>query len=91
MQQPGRRPPRVTFIRLYGTFQRVEKPSLLTFTWAMEGDDTNTGVVTVEFQPHGTGTELTLTHEGLTGSAQTQSRAGWNQMFDGLQVLVEAE
>lgn len=78
------------FIRLFGTFQRVEKPSLLEFTWAMEGDDANNGVVTVEFEPHGTGTELTLTHEGLTGPAQAQSKAGWNGWFDGLQQLVEA-
>jgi uncharacterized protein YndB with AHSA1/START domain len=77
-------------IRLYGTFKRVKKPSLLEFTWAMEGDDANKGVVTVEFEPHGTGTELTLTHEGLTGPALSQSRAGWNGWFDGLQELVEA-
>ncbi len=78
-------------IRLRGTFQRVERPSLLEFSWAMEGDDANAGVVTVEIRPHGTGTELTLTHEGLTGSAQKQSRAGWNGWFDQLQALVEEE
>jgi len=77
-------------IRLHGTFQTVEKPSLLQFTWAMEGDDVNKGVVTVRFQPHGTGTELTLTHEGLTGPALAQSKAGWNGWFDRLQKLVEA-
>ena len=77
-------------IRLQGTFQRVERPSLLEFTWAMEGDDANKGVVTVEFQPHGTGTELTLTHEGLTGPALKQSKAGWNGWFNNLQELLEA-
>lgn len=77
-------------IRLRGTFQRVERPSLLEFTWAMEGDDANKGVVTVELEPHGTGTELTLTHEGLTGPALAQSKAGWNGWFDRLTELVEA-
>ena len=77
-------------IRLQGTFQRVERPSLLEFTWGMEGDDANKGVVTVEFQPHGTGTDLTLTHEGLTGPALKQSKAGWNGWFDNLQEAVEA-
>jgi uncharacterized protein YndB with AHSA1/START domain len=77
-------------IRLHGTFQRVEPPSLLRFTWGMEGDDANTGVVTVELRPHGTGTALTLTHEGLTGPALRQSKAGWNGWFDRLQTLVEA-
>lgn len=76
-------------IRLHGTFQQVERPSLLKFTWAMEGDDANAGVVTVEIRPHGTGSELTLTHEGLTGPALKQSRAGWNGWFDRLQALLE--
>jgi uncharacterized protein YndB with AHSA1/START domain len=77
-------------IRLHGRFQRVERPSLLEFTWGMEGDDANNGVVTVEFRPHGTGTELTLRHEGLTGPALKQSKAGWNGWFDRLQTVVEA-
>lgn len=77
-------------IRLSGTFQRVEKPALLEFTWGVEGDDANPGVVTVEFAPHGTGTALTVTHEGLTGPALAQSRAGWNGWLDNLQSVVEA-
>lgn len=78
-------------ITLHGTFQRVERPSLLRFTWAMEGVDVNAGVVTVELRPDGTGTALTLTHEGLTGPALKQSKAGWNGWFDRLQRLVEPE
>ena len=77
-------------IRLSGTFTRVEKPSLLEFTWEMEGDDANNGVVTVELQPNAAGTELTLTHEGLAGPAKTYAEQGWNGWFDGLQALVEA-
>jgi uncharacterized protein YndB with AHSA1/START domain len=77
-------------MRLSGMFKRVEKPSLLEFTWAVEGMNANEGVVTVAFAPHGTGTELTLTHEGLTGPAKEYSKAGWNGWFDGLQALVEA-
>lgn len=77
-------------IRLRGTFRKVEKPSLLEFTWEMEGDDTNKGVVTVQLQPQGTGTELTLTHAGLAGPAKTYSEQGWNGWFDGLQAVVEA-
>lgn len=76
-------------IRLSGTFQTVQKPSLLRFTWGMEGDDANNGVVTVELEPHGTGTALTLTHEGLTGPALKQAKAGWNGWFNQLQEVME--
>lgn len=75
---------------LYGTFKRVEKPSLLEFTWAVEGMGANSGVVTVEFAPHGTGTQLTLTHDGLAGGAKQYSEEGWNGWFDKLQALVDA-
>ena len=78
-------------MRLSGTFTRVEKPSLLEFTWAVEGMDANEGVVTVELEQHGTGTALTLTHDGLSGPAKAYSEAGWNGWFDGLQAMVEAE
>lgn len=78
-------------IRLHGTFLQVDKPSLLKFTWAMAGDDANSGVVTVEIKPFGTGAELTLTHEGLTGPALAQSKAGWNGWFNQLQGLVESD
>ena len=77
-------------IRLLGTFLHVERPSALKFTWAMEGEDANAGTVSVRIEPHGTGSQLTLTHEGLTGRAQAQAKAGWNGWFDGLQSLVEA-
>jgi uncharacterized protein YndB with AHSA1/START domain len=76
--------------QLRGTFKKVVRPSLLEFTWGMEGNDANDGLVTVEFAPSGTGTELTLTHEGLVGPALRQAKAGWNGHFDALQTLVDA-
>jgi uncharacterized protein YndB with AHSA1/START domain len=77
-------------IQLSGTFRRVEKPSLLEFTWVMESDDANNGVVTVQIEAHGTGTELTLTHDGLAGPAKTYAEQGWNGWFDALEAVVEA-
>ncbi len=78
-------------IHLSGTFRRVERLSLLEFTWGMEGDDANNGVVTVEFESRGTGTEVTVTHEGLTGSAKVYSEQGWNEWLDALETVVDAE
>ena len=77
-------------MRLRGIFRKVRRPALLEFTWAVEGVDANAGVVTVELVPQGTGTRLTLTHEGLTGQAGTYARAGWNGWFDALETLLTA-
>lgn len=76
-------------LHLTGTFRRVEKPSVLEFTWEMEGDTANDGVVTVRLDPHGTGTQLTLTHDGLAGPAKTYSEQGWNGWFDALEAVVD--
>ncbi len=71
-------------VRMFGSFTRVERAKLLEFTWAMEGDPQQT-TVTVEFEPHGTGTELTLTHEGLVSAEdRAQNEAGWGEFFDRL-------
>ncbi len=75
-------------VRMYGTFQRVEPSKLLEFTWAMEGDAQET-TVTVEFEPDGNGTELILTHEGLTSAEdRAQNQAGWTEFFDRLQEVI---
>ncbi len=75
-------------VRMYGAFKRVEPAKLLEFTWAMEGDSEET-TVTVEFEPRGTGTELILTHEGLTTAEdRAQNQAGWTEFFDRLQEVL---
>ena len=45
--------------------------------------------VTYEFEAHGTGTQLTLTHEQLSDQESADSHAsGWNEAFDKLAELI---
>lgn len=75
-------------VRMYGTFKKVEPAKLLEFSWAMEGDPQET-TVTVEFEPHGSGTELVLTHEGLVSAEdRAQNEAGWGEFFDRLEEVL---
>ena len=75
------------------TYRDIEPPKKLTFTWDWQKfsesgqilDEARNTLVTVEFQPRGTFTEVILTHEGLPTAAQRESHSkGWNGCFDAL-------
>lgn len=64
----------------YGRFLRLEPHSLVVLTWVTgsggtEGSET---VVTVDLNPHETGTRLRLRHDGFaSAAARDQHQAAW--------------
>lgn len=72
---------------VYGTYEEIDPPSRLVFTWAWEvcGDDPGgyEMLVTVEFQADGDATLMTLHQEGLA-SAEARDRhdEGWSSSFN---------
>jgi uncharacterized protein YndB with AHSA1/START domain len=69
----------------YGVYRDVQPARRLSMTWIWEEDNKDEEretLLTVEFNPHGSGTELILTHEYL---ASLESRAGhehgWTTML----------
>jgi uncharacterized protein YndB with AHSA1/START domain len=81
------------------TFREIRPPEKLVFTWAWEKfspsgqkiNEQDETLVTVEFQPRGTFTEVLLTHEGLTNAeARADHNKGWNGCFDSLEKALEA-
>lgn len=68
-----------------GTYQEIEPPSKLSFTWISTGTDLKTTLVTVQLSEHEAGTELILTHERLPSADRVRRHlGGWGQIADRL-------
>lgn len=66
--------------RLVGVYRTIDAPRTVSYTWQWEGDP-NESVVTVEFLPRGTGTELVLTHSGFPDAdTRGHHEHGWNAL-----------
>lgn len=78
-----------TTIWIAGSFERIERPNLLIYSWVIEGDDSGTERVTVRFEPRLQGSEIIILHENISAAAmRLQHEAGWNGCLDGLAKLV---
>jgi uncharacterized protein YndB with AHSA1/START domain len=61
-----------------GTYQIVEPPAKLRFTWSGLENPSEITLVTVEFLAHGDESELVITHEGFTeGNLAQRYEMGW--------------
>jgi uncharacterized protein YndB with AHSA1/START domain len=66
-----------------GTYQVVEPPSKLVFTWAGIEDPEDITLVTVELFPYGDESELVLTHERfLKADVAERYENGWGTIAD---------
>ena len=66
-----------------GTYQVVEPPSKLVFTWTSEDDQPT--LVTVEISPHAQGSELVLTHERFQkADVAKRYEGGWGTIVEKL-------
>jgi uncharacterized protein YndB with AHSA1/START domain len=61
-----------------GTYQIVDPPAKLSFTWSGMDNPSEFTLVTVEFISHGDESELIITHEGFTkGDIAERYEMGW--------------
>jgi len=68
-----------------GTFEIIEPPLRLTYTWKLESMNARTERVTVCFEAHGTATEVIVTHEEICDEAtRTSHERGWTGCLDSL-------
>jgi len=73
-------------IWIAGEFEIVERPHRLVYSWHMEVPGPATlERVTVEFQPRGQATEVTITHDRIADEKmRTGHEQGWAACLDGL-------
>ena len=81
-----------------GTYRVVDPPHRIVLTWTwVEGlpgttPESASSLVTFALEPEGTGTRLTLTHEGLPDADEAQSHTeGWTEALEKLAKLIDAE
>ncbi|WP_298260239.1 SRPBCC domain-containing protein [uncultured Litoreibacter sp.] len=79
------------FLTAYGTYQRIERPHELVFSWAWEGRD-ETSRVTVTLVPKGEKTLLVLEHDGLIDEAsRIFHEDGWTPTLENLSQHLNAQ
>jgi uncharacterized protein YndB with AHSA1/START domain len=68
-----------------GIFEIVDPPRRLRFSWRLESQQTDSETVIVGFEPRGTSTEVTVTHERIASAAARESHErGWIGCLAGL-------
>ncbi|THD44376.1 MAG: SRPBCC domain-containing protein [Bradyrhizobium sp.] len=68
-----------------GAYVQVDRPRKLVFTWAGPLTNNVTTLVTLELDPRGEETDLTLTHERLPTTAIVEGHTkGWGHILDHL-------
>jgi uncharacterized protein YndB with AHSA1/START domain len=68
-----------------GTYLAIERPRRLVFEFAVPAYDPTRTTVTIEIAPSGSGSELTLTHDGVFESYVTQTQQGWGMILGNLE------
>jgi uncharacterized protein (TIGR03086 family) len=73
-----------------GTYREIEPGRRVVFGWGWEGADDlppDASTVTVTIEPVGTGSRVTLVHEGLNAEQAASHAEGWVHFFDRLERL----
>ncbi|WP_421725485.1 SRPBCC family protein [Bauldia sp.] len=72
-----------------GTFEAVEAPHLLVYSWRM--GDAPDERVTVRFNPHEAGAEVVVRHERIASPEAVKThRLGWEGCLNGLAAYLDA-
>jgi uncharacterized protein YndB with AHSA1/START domain len=71
---------------LTGTFEAIEPPTFLAYTWRVGPDTEAFERVTVRFEAVGKYTEVSVVHQRIpTEGLRRQHQAGWAGCLDGLE------
>jgi uncharacterized protein YndB with AHSA1/START domain len=87
--------PNGSVLWISGTFELVEPPHRLVYTWEIQRDGAASperSRVTVRFEPRDEGTEVIVVHESIASEAlRVDHEQGWNGCLDNLAALFSSE
>jgi len=70
---------------IIGTYERIDAPHRLVFTWRLEPGPDHAERVSVRFEPRGEATEIVIVHERIASAeARASHEAGWDGCLEGL-------
>jgi uncharacterized protein YndB with AHSA1/START domain len=78
------RRPEMGDVRHVGEYLAIDRPRRLVFSFGVPQFDPAMTTVTLEIAPAGTGSELTLTHEGVAPEWREGTAEGWAKILAGL-------
>lgn len=74
-----------SILRIGGEFEVVEAPKKLVYTWSVNGATAAAELVTVFFENHPAGTEITIAHQKIpTDELRDSHEQGWSGCLAGL-------
>ena len=66
-----------------GSYQEIDRPRRIVFTWNSPYAGDHGSLVTVDFKPKGRGTEIVLTHERLPSLDMVKAHTGgWTDILE---------
>ena len=81
----GNRMPGGKVLWIVGTFERIEPPHLLVYSWQLEPGHDTLERVTVRFVARGPDTEIIVLHERISSeTSRSDHELGWRGCLDGL-------
>jgi uncharacterized protein YndB with AHSA1/START domain len=73
-----------------GEYLELVRPQRLVFTWGVPRFSPDSTRVTIELEPVGSGTLLTLTHEGVLPDYASRTQEGWTKMLQAIDAMFTA-
>lgn len=73
-------------VAVRGTYLQLERPHRLVLSWAVPAESLDESIVTIQIEPAGAGSAITLTHELAPSWLRIASdvEASWIQMLDAI-------
>jgi uncharacterized protein YndB with AHSA1/START domain len=73
----------------FGEYVEIDRPRRIAFDFWTSFSDERTRV-TIDIEPAGEGSRLTLAHEGVWADYEERTRQGWTMILDGLARALES-